>query len=195
MRKPRSDRKLNALTPEQADQLWALMGTPGMPYARIQNLVREKFGLAVSIRALSEWWETRAKEEQNARFLRAANVANDIGSQAEKLPQLTRALKSTLTQWAFDMALSGTDAEKIKSVMGIVGGMERAALDQAKLRLDVEKFQIEVCEHFLAWFTDEKARAIADSTAPKAEKVALLRKAYFADVDELQAAGGVALPS
>lgn len=195
MRKLRSDRKLNALTNDQADALWGWMGQPGISYAQIRSRVKKDFGMDVSIRALSEWWTARAKEEQGERFIRAAKVANNIGAQAKKLPMLTDALRSTLTQAAFDLALTGADASKIHTFMSIVGGIDRAALDRAKLRLDVEKFQTEICEHFLDWFTDERARSIAEREAPRREKIAELRKAYFADVDEMQAEGAVSLPS
>lgn len=195
MRKLRSDRKLNALTSEQSDMLWVWMGQAGVSYSSIRTRVKKEFGLDVSIRALSEWWAARAKEEQGERFIRAAKVANNIGSQAKKLPMLTDALRSTLTQAAFDLALSGADATKIHKFMSIVGGIDRAALDRAKLRLDVDKFQTSVCEHFLDWFADERAREIAESEAPKREKIAQLREAYFADVDAMQAEGEVSLPS
>lgn len=67
--------------------------------------------------------------------------------------------------------------------------------DSARLRLDAEKLQIETCEKFLAWYHDAKARDIADSAASNAEKIAALRKTFFADVDAMEASGKVNLPT
>lgn len=141
MRKPRSDKKLSALSQEQQDKLWAWMGTPGLSYARIVTLVKAEFSLEISIRALSEWWEDRATEEQQERFLRATNIARDIGAQADSLPQITKALKSQLTQKAFEMSLSGSDVDDIKTLMSIVGGMNRDVLSEGALALEIDKFK------------------------------------------------------
>lgn len=68
---------------------------------------------------------------------------------------------------------------------------ERSA---AELALNQEKFQVVVCEKFLAWFTDEKARQIAEGSGSNSEKIVALRRAYFADVDALEQSGKVNLP-
>lgn len=65
---------------------------------------------------------------------------------------------------------------------------------QEQLNLMREKFQIECCETFLAWFKDDKARQIAESSSSNADKIAELRREYFKDVDALQQSGQVKLP-
>jgi hypothetical protein len=52
----------------------------------------------------------------------------------------------------------------------------------------------EACGLFLKWLRNEKAREIAESPISNAEKIALLRQPLFADVDELEKSGEVALP-
>ena len=129
----------------------------------------------MSIRALSEWWERRAKEENSERFIRAAKVANDIGTQAEKLPIITSALKSTLTQWAFDLALSGADPEKVKSIMSVVSGMDRAALDRSELELAERKVALLEKK---AEQADAAARVTADAALTPEEKARKYREIF-----------------
>lgn len=67
---------------------------------------------------------------------------------------------------------------------------EKLKLDAAAQKLQEEKF----CVLLLDRAVLAKAREIADSNAPRAEKIAALRQAYFADVDELEKSGKVVLP-
>jgi hypothetical protein len=69
---------------------------------------------------------------------------------------------------------------------------ERSA---AELALNQDKFQVVVCEKFLAWFADEKARQIAEGAGSNSDKITALRQAYFADVDALEQSGKVNLPT
>lgn len=64
-----------------------------------------------------------------------------------------------------------------------------------ELKLTREKWEVEVCEKFLSWFQDSKAREIAESQCSNSEKIAALRQAYYADVDALEKSGQVHLPS
>lgn len=66
--------------------------------------------------------------------------------------------------------------------------------DSRAFALAHQKFEVEVCEKFLAWFHDAKAKAIAESQATNSDKIAALRQAYYADVDALEKSGEVQLP-
>lgn len=148
MRKERSDKKLMQLTGEQSDQLWKWMGTPGLSYRRIVNLVKEHFDISVSTRALSEFFDERATEEAKNRMLRATRVADNLGATiSKKLPEINDALKAQLTQQAFELSLAGGDVETIETIMAIVGRMNMGQLNRDKIELDVEKFQQRIREY------------------------------------------------
>ena len=72
--------------------------------------------------------------------------------------------------------------------------VQRTGLQRQELGLAREKFQRETCELFLRWRTDEESNRIAELAVPNEEKIALLRKHHFADVDALDKSGAVALP-
>jgi hypothetical protein len=83
----------------------------------------------------------------------------------------------------------------LRTAMDYASGKTKFVQKERELKLAEDKFQIEVCEHFLVWFKDAKAQEIANSSVSNAEKIAALRKEYFKDVDELQASGKVVLPA
>lgn len=148
MRKKRSDDKLTQLNAEQQTKLWDWMSTHGLSYMAIRNLVRTEFGVETSTRALSTWWEEKATEESTERNLRAVSVANNLGAQiSENLPQITNALKAQLTQRAFEVVQSGGDPKLIEAFMSVVGGINKAELDKAKITIDVKKLEQRVREY------------------------------------------------
>ena len=148
MRKDRSDKKLNALDDEQRAQLWAWLNTAGLSYSTVRDLVAKEFGVATSTRALSEFWEERATEEAQERILRATRVADSLGAEVSaKLPEITDALKAQLTQKAFEAALAGSDEKTIATLMQIVGGINKAELDRAKIDIDVARLNQRVREY------------------------------------------------
>ena len=71
---------------------------------------------------------------------------------------------------------------------------EELAVKKQALKLSREKFEVDSCKRFLSWFKDARAREIADSGLSNADKIARLRETYFADVDKLEAEGGIKLP-
>jgi len=147
-RKPRSDKKLGMLNPEQTQKVWAWMSTAGLSYLVIKDLIKKEFGIDTSSRALSEWWEERATEEAQERILRATRVADNLGAKvSEKLPEITEALKAQLTQQAFEIGLAGGDPKIIDTLMGIVGGINKAELDRAKIGIDVRKLEQRIREY------------------------------------------------
>jgi hypothetical protein len=57
-------------------------------------------------------------------------------------------------------------------------------------RFDREKFAAEACEAFLTWRNDEQVSANISNY----EKIALLRRHFFADIDAFEKSGRVVLP-
>ncbi|MCX6901731.1 MAG: hypothetical protein NT105_23880 [Verrucomicrobia bacterium] len=70
------------------------------------------------------------------------------------------------------------------------------ALRQANERLVMERgeFEIRYCQGVLKGIADAEAHRIAGLNISNDEKIALMRKHYFADVDALQKSGAVKLP-
>jgi hypothetical protein len=165
-RKPRPDKKLAALSEEQAAELFGWMRS-GASYAAIRLRVAKEFRLDVSTRALSEFWEERVTEETTERNLRAVGMADKFGDLlAEKLPTMTKALKADLTQKALELSLTGGDMKAVEAMMSIVGGMNAAELQRAKIQLDLEKFRESIKtqqEKALdALFADVRGNAVAE---------------------------------
>jgi hypothetical protein len=94
-----------------------------------------------------------------------------LGATAEAIEGLTRAVAS--------LRRGDQGAEQLRLAR------ERLAQQGAELALARDRFERETCEKFLAWHKDARAREIAEGPASNAEKIAALRKAFFADVDEL----------
>lgn len=80
------------------------------------------------------------------------------------------------------------EAEKLK--------LRREAEDrhQSEFRFEREKWVQESCNKILSAATNARTREIAEMAMPNGEKIKLLRKHWFADVDELEQAGTVTLP-
>ena len=91
----------------------------------------------------------------------------------------------------------GPPADVLRGVnRGLVGPFRRAGLEAKRDRLGPlrEKFERDCCGLFRGWFPEAEARADAERPMSNAEKIALLRQALFADVDELERSGEVVLP-
>jgi hypothetical protein len=78
----------------------------------------------------------------------------------------------------------------------LVGPFKLAGLEVKRDRLWLlrERSDIESCGRFIKWVQNAKAREIAENSMSNAEKIALLRQALFADVDELERSGEIVLP-
>jgi len=141
-KKPRSDKKLEALSEDQADQLYLLMRVPGASLVDVKKIVLEKFSLDVSTRALSKFWREYTEQLNRERILRSARNADQFGAKlAERVPDIAKALKAQLMHIAFDAGMQGVDIKTIETIMNIVGGMDQAELTKARIALDMEKFR------------------------------------------------------
>lgn len=91
----------------------------------------------------------------------------------------------------FRTARNRAEMEKLK-----LGQKEREIGQREEaLKLEREKFERLVCERALTRAVQERAAEIAGRNAPQDEKIAAMREALFADVDALQAQGGLRLPT
>lgn len=86
-------------------------------------------------------------------------------------------------------------AKAAANIIKAATARDRTDLARSQFNLSREKFERETCTLFLKWYTDERARRIADSSATNDDKIKALRAAYFADVDALEQSGEVKLPA
>lgn len=140
MNKPRPDKKLN-LGPEKEEQLFQLLKTPGVSYARAKQWVLKEWGLDVSIRALSEFWEAMSEEEATERTIKARMAADAFGAASEEnMPAIAKGLKAKLMQYVFELVNAGADEKRVTQLMSVIGSMDKGQLEEAKLKLEREKF-------------------------------------------------------
>ena len=199
--KIRSDSKLKNLSEERQEQIIAWSKRPktedhpgGLAWAR-EQLATD--GIKVSTGTLSEfvsWYSLQqrfSKASARAKQIEELLLERDPNMSPEKVREMGQAI-FTLE------AVDAGDAATFVSLESLKLAQESAAFKgkivAAKHQLAREKFAVETCKCFLAWFKDAKAREIADSGLSNADKIAALRAEYFKDVDALEASGGVNLP-
>lgn len=196
----RSDKKLFQLGAdeveniERAEELFQYLAknklTDGVAF------VKQRWGVDTSLRAMSEFrqeWPTeRVLFRLQGRIVASRRI---VAAGGEEVQSLTPTNLKLLEQEITELLSSGADPDRLGKFVEMYAKLTKAADIPQQTALAVEKHQQETCEAFLAWYNDQRAREIADSDAPKADKIAALRKTYFHDVDALQAAGGVRLPS
>jgi hypothetical protein len=142
MRKPRSDKKLEELTPDQRDALFAIVTRPGISVTKACELCKAEFGITTSRRAISVFRKEEIQLRERDRFLQASTTADSIvTAAADKLPLLTKGLKARLIEAAFQMQLSDKPAGMIKDVIDIVASIDRGDLERQRLALELEKFR------------------------------------------------------
>lgn len=193
MKKPRSDSKLKNLTAARQEQIMAWCKESGYEHARKQLAAD---GLRVSVRALGEfysWYQLRAD------FAAAEQSAATATELMREFDPTDAEKAEAFGQFVFTQAaIASKDTKKFVDLQYLALSQKtaktKAVNDRAKLALAREKFEVQTCERFLKWFSDHKARDIAESKLSNAQKIAALRAEYFADVDELEAAGTVVLP-
>ena len=200
-KKVRSDSVLGNLSEERKEQIeeWASTKKSetcvgGLKFA-LEQLAAD--GITVSKSTLSEFLSLRRFAR---RFSSAASRADQVAELLQKRnPNMKPEHVRDLAQSIFTLeAMEAGDAETFVTLEHLKLKQESAkfkgSLDLAKYKLDREKFEVESCKRFLSWFKDERAREIADSGLSNADKISRLRETYFADVDKLEAEGGIQLP-
>jgi virulence-associated protein VapD len=151
-------------------------------------------------------WEDRvitALKDNNDRLNSVLKTSGESGMAAvmvglEKVAlQVSVYLSAEQTEARFD----GADLAEVREQLELIAQSIKPILDYRKVVLaeqagkrDERRLQDEMCKRFLEWYSDQRAREIADSTAPNEEKVRRMRSEFFADVEALEKAGGVVLP-
>ena len=75
-------------------------------------------------------------------------------------------------------------------------GLRRLRQKDVDQMIERNRFEMEFCERFLEFYNEETARRIVtDPQTTKNEKIAQLRKHFFADVDAKEQSGSVKLPT
>ena len=194
--------KLSVLTAEQADAVFEFGESHTLEVA-CKHLADE-YDIEISKDGLSKWLNRERAEREFEQHLqrltiadkRADSIAKSVGV-SQKLTGANIALLST----ALQTALLAEDKDGIEAASKALSLVVGASTSQQKVTiaadvaaLNRDKFEVETCELFLRWSTDQKARDIVESSVPNAEKIAALRKTFFADVDAMQASGKVVLP-
>lgn len=193
MKKPRSDSKLKNL-PDDAQEKIMEWCKEGYEHARKQLAAD---GIRVSVRAIAEfysWYRLQRRfsdASQRARHVEELLAQKDASLSPERIRELGQVV---FTMEALEEGDKKGYVELEYLQLARESAKTKAFNEREKLALAREKFEVQSCERFLKWFKDRKAREIAESNLSNSEKIAALRAEYFADVDELEAAGTVVLP-
>jgi hypothetical protein len=183
--KPRGDSKLKTLPkPDQAKIIgWLETGTQR---ATLQKIAKD-LGITTSPAALSDfygWYYVTSQLEE------AASLADQVKAELKDLPgfAMDQDKVNKAAQTVFEIqALKNRDAK-------LHIALRRQRSREETVRLARDQFEVAAAENILDRFDQDRLRQIAESTAPRAEKIAAIRAEFFRDVDELEKSGKVALP-
>lgn len=201
MKKPRSDSRLKTLPAERQAEIAGLLAARSL--AEVRATLAEQ-GLVTSLGALSEfltWYQLREslrrREERVAGLLDELKRA-DPGIAPERLFDLGQSLFGSMAIAEEDAKgwwMTQQTALKRREIEQRREQTDRALeLKTRELALQREKFERETAELILKAVRDDRVRDIEASGLSQEEKIRALRTHYFRDVDELEKAGGVALP-
>jgi hypothetical protein len=141
-----------------------------------------------------DWLKEEAQRDESVRLVERVEGLGAAASTRGKLAANSGAgliVRSMLLDALLNIRNGSKDPQDIAR---LANAFSRLALGGAAAELAREKLETTTCEKFLVWFKDEKARSIAESNATNTDKIAALRKTYFADVDQLEESGEVNLP-
>jgi predicted O-linked N-acetylglucosamine transferase (SPINDLY family) len=180
MKKPKSKLETK-LSEEQQAKLadWLL---DGMQYHQAQEVVAKEFGVRVSLRAFTPFWDLYCAPSLVQRRNRAVSTSEEIAAEAAKRPgQFDKATIDALKQKSFELAIKpNADPKEVKALFSLV----LKAGDQS---LEWAKFRRETCELFVKWFDDQRAKNIMASSESNATKIEQLGKAMFQELWDAKA--------
>lgn len=206
-RKRRTDAWDAQLTEEQQAQVYDRLRK--FPWHEVAPWVAESFGVPAPSRSslyrFREWFcDHEAEYLIRQRLADNALLTRELEQVGAPDPEkLSRAFANDVAaaRARGDEEAVARAVRAFKTVASIVGDTRTFDLkvkefEQARKEFSLAeaRFEVEVCERFLSWFREDRAREIAESTATNADKIAALRQAYFRDVDELEKSGEVKLP-
>jgi hypothetical protein len=182
-RKPRIDAKLKMLPEERQASIFAKLQAVGY-VATLEWLKSD--GFSTSLGALSEfqsWYVLRQQLARNESTV--AQVLEDLKSSNPALSQQELDVAGQLFFSA--LAIQEKDSLTWKRI-------KDAHTKSEALKLAREEFEYQTCEKILKAVHDKETNRIVELNIPNEEKIRLLRKHHFADVDELEKSGAVKLP-
>lgn len=215
MKKVRSDSVLKNLPEERQAQIaeWCEkaneVGEDGKPVPKTGGLAyaREQLaadGVSVSLDTLSRFYRSWLDEQT---FKTASSRAQEVERVLlQQFPEATPEKIAAAGQLVFTMEASNTGDTKTfmaleqlrlsQNIAKSEGEIAKAKLEIATAKLVQkdrdfglarEKFVVASCEKILKAAKDPSTREVAESsTMSNAEKIAAIRKAYFADIDSVE---------
>jgi len=134
-RKPRSDSKLDALTPQQREQLCSWLTIENRSYAEVKALAREHFDITTSDPALVAFYSRVAAPWKYAQARGEADTFEKLMEGKFDAATIKRA-----KQLAFE-SMSGPrpDLKAAKTLLKIIGDSAKLTLAQDRLGLDARK--------------------------------------------------------
>jgi hypothetical protein len=149
--------------------------------------------------AYKAWLEEEQSVDRDREAVeQAMRLASAVGGSASDR------LKSILAGKMYRLLQGVTSPEDSKSIVECFRAIteserldiqrQQVAQRDQLIAIQREKHEVDTCEKFLAWYSDEKAKQIAESAASNSDKIVALRQTYFKDIDELAAQGEVILP-
>lgn len=161
MKKPRADSKLDALTPEQKEQLAEWLTVENLSYTKAKGRVRAKFGVSTSTAALSGFYSRFAAPWK---YLRAKGEADSFAALMEG--NFDEASIKRAKQLAFEaMTSPKPDLKAAKALLKIVGDSAKVEIQKQKLSLDARK--VVLLEQKAALADEAKAVAGDESLTPE----------------------------
>lgn len=182
-KKPRADSKLKTLPEDRQAAIFE--------YAREHTLEEtakwlKDDGFQTSRSALSEFVSWYGLQEQ---LRKNEGTVNQL---LEKLKEGNPDYSEEWLQKAGHIFFSALAIEEKDSLTW--KRTQDARTRQEALRLARDQFERETCELFLKWRADQESNRIAEMNMPNEERIKLLRRHWFKDVDELEKSGTVKLP-
>lgn len=200
-KKPRSDSKLKTLPEERQAEIF--------DYAAENSLVEtvkwlRDDGLVTSKSALSEflsWRQLRVELQQDE-----GTVDTILEDLKKDVAAISEEQLDVFGQKAF--SLLSIRRQDANTFLKVRSARARAVIEKEKLKLrekaearlqegqnlQREKFERESVEYFLKWRQDKESERIAELSVPNEEKIKLMRRHWFADVDALEQTGSVKIP-
>jgi hypothetical protein len=187
----------------------------GATLARISEELA-KLGRRVQLSQISGWlkrreaearrrtWEDRviaALRENNERLAAVAKSGAEGGLAAVIMALEKLALQLSVTLSADQTGLDPSDLSELKEQLSMLTTALKPLMEYRRVRvaeqqseLDRRRLEEQTVEKFLAWYEREAARRVADSSLPSEEKIRLLRREFFADVDAAEKKWGAMIP-
>lgn len=139
-RKPRGDSKLDALTPEQQEQLCTWLTVDNLTYAAARKALQARFGVATTPSALCSYF---GKVALPWKYAQDHAAAKELA--AMQKGDFQPATLKRIEQLAFQLATSNrVDVKTLKSFVKMLTDSEKVALQKQNLALALEKFRQQI---------------------------------------------------